>query len=275
MPEFPKVPVGRQTIASIQPGSHRSKSWKSPRRWTVAAALAVLAGVGIQTAASGFWSGAAGRAQLASTKPDQLTAAHVDTTPAADGQDASAPRGSAAGDGKKAAAVDSSSRGSASAASNASTGTAASAGGSAAPHATPQPSAGSTKPKPSASQPQQPEQTQPESGGNGPTVPSTPAQPPSETPVAPPPVEVPPHTPLSKGDYHPAVLELQERLRSLDLLVIEPTGEFCEETEKAVRKFQEQEGVKGDAAGVYGMDTHVALVSKAPAIPEKSPRTEG
>ncbi len=70
-------------------------------------------------------------------------------------------------------------------------------------------------------------------------------------------------TTLQKGDSGNEVKILQEELKKINLLRIEPTGFFGEVTENAVYKFQQRKGIitaRSDAgAGVFGPSTRNAL----------------
>jgi len=70
---------------------------------------------------------------------------------------------------------------------------------------------------------------------------------------------------LQKGDKGDAVSMLQEELRQVNLLRIEPTGFFGDVTENAVYKFQQRKGIvdkrEDQGAGVFGPMTRNALNS--------------
>lgn len=62
---------------------------------------------------------------------------------------------------------------------------------------------------------------------------------------------------LSLGSTGDEVTKLQERLASLGLFSVEPTGYFGPITEAAVKKFQEQNGI--EVVGIVGPKTRAAL----------------
>jgi peptidoglycan hydrolase-like protein with peptidoglycan-binding domain/3D (Asp-Asp-Asp) domain-containing protein len=68
---------------------------------------------------------------------------------------------------------------------------------------------------------------------------------------------------LKKGDSGAAVTLLQEELRKLNLIRIEPTGFYGDVTENAVFKFQQRKGIVStkseEGAGVFGPSTRNAL----------------
>lgn len=68
---------------------------------------------------------------------------------------------------------------------------------------------------------------------------------------------------LQKGDKGDDVIALQEELKKLNLLRIEPTGYYGDVTENAVYKFQQRKGIietkQDEGAGVFGPSTRNAL----------------
>lgn len=68
---------------------------------------------------------------------------------------------------------------------------------------------------------------------------------------------------LKFGDKGPEVRRLQQELKNLNLLRIEPTGEYAEVTKHAVYKFQEINGIITDEnskfAGMFGPETRAKL----------------
>ncbi|MFA4890777.1 MAG: peptidoglycan-binding protein [Candidatus Gracilibacteria bacterium] len=73
----------------------------------------------------------------------------------------------------------------------------------------------------------------------------------------------PMHTDLKLGDVGPEVTRLQQELKNLSLLRIDPTGNYGEVTSHAVFKFQQIYGLVGDEnseyAGVFGSQTRAKL----------------
>ncbi|MFF4404776.1 peptidoglycan-binding protein [Streptomyces sp. NPDC001404] len=266
MSELPGIPAHLVTVVPASSGAHRRNVLRrKPRRWwTAAVAVCALTGAGVHTLLSGPGNKADGRrTEPALSQPDLMTAADADTGgdrgPAGSAREQSEgrvqPTGGAAGSAEQAGGT-------------ASSASSPSRNGRSAPVAVVRP-AGDAPPSAPVQDPEPPAPPAPPSPS-----PSLPEPPAPVAPPAPPAPAVPPEVPadhvtLAKGDIGPQVRELHTNLWALSLLSIEPSEEYCDTTAAAVRTFQEQEGVSGDAPGVYGPHTHRALTTKVAALPEK------
>ncbi|NEB07957.1 peptidoglycan-binding protein [Streptomyces coelicoflavus] len=67
---------------------------------------------------------------------------------------------------------------------------------------------------------------------------------------------------LQRGDQGPEVVELQQRLRGMDMYWGEFNGNFNRQVEDAVRQYQWYRGIYTDGVGVYGPDTRRRLESE-------------
>ncbi|MFE0628257.1 peptidoglycan-binding protein [Streptomyces sp. NPDC058864] len=89
----------------------------------------------------------------------------------------------------------------------------------------------------------------------------------SQTPSSAPPPPAAPAT-LQRGDTGPAVVDLQNRLKSVRLYYGPADGDYSRKVGDAVARFQFFYGVKGDPQGVYGPNTRAALEAKTGATPD-------
>jgi peptidoglycan hydrolase-like protein with peptidoglycan-binding domain len=64
---------------------------------------------------------------------------------------------------------------------------------------------------------------------------------------------------LQRGDSGPAVTELQLRLAEIRLYEGPVDGEYSENVEDAVARYQWARGIKSDPLGVYGQKTRRSL----------------
>ncbi|MXM62699.1 peptidoglycan-binding protein [Streptomyces sp. HUCO-GS316] len=67
---------------------------------------------------------------------------------------------------------------------------------------------------------------------------------------------------LQRGDKGPEVVELQLRLRQLNLYTRDASGNYNEPTEDAVSTYQWSRGIRSDELGVYGQETRARLESE-------------